>query len=448
MDVSSHRTAAHTNGGNGFAQPFTASKPYNIVVASLPFWGHLLPAVRAAGDLVKRGHSVTVLTSRATATRLEALPEAKGFELAFLDDFKTQADADAFGTKVSSLMPICYAHASPWVREAHARKPIDYAIVDFMSAGYGKAFREMGIRYMINLPGPESCLQFSHGMKFAAPPGMSVLGLLWSMMWKGNLGFVSHIMALRTQIRAVCLGRPCLLHTVPSMFWAPSNVLPPNVRAVGAVCPKLNAGLEGGSIEPLPAELEQFITGSPKPVVLMTLGSTPNALDPQQVTKVITGLRDDRWKAIAVVHQSVREKLPEEIKSSKDILFVGWIPQAQLMARPEVAAVITHCGWGATLETVKAGKPTVCLPSFGDQHGNARIMESKGMAIRLDIGTFTVKELNTAVSDILMKPSFREAAEKVGGLLSVATFWHPPASCTAVSCCHDGLLVNCFMVNF
>jgi len=247
-------------------------------------------------------------------------------------------------------------------------------------------------------------------MKIATPPGTSIWSLLWNGIRTGKLGSILHIIFLSRHILAATQGRPCLIHTVPSMFWAPSTILPSNMKMIGAVCP--NAG-DDGSSKPLPGDLEEFIAGSSKPVVLMTLGSMVATMDPKQVAKVIAGLEDSRWKAIAVVRDCILEKLPEEVKSSKDILFAGWIPQAELIARPEIAAVITHCGWGATLETVQAGKPAVCLPSFGDQPGNAKILVSKGMAITLDIEAFTAKQLNDALADVLFMSSYREAAEKV-----------------------------------
>ncbi|KAK7307269.1 hypothetical protein VNO77_40176 [Canavalia gladiata] len=53
---------------------------------------------------------------------------------------------------------------------------------------------------------------------------------------------------------------------------------------------------------------------------------------------------------------------------------VGWAPQEEVVAHKGVGGFLTHSGWNSTLESIVAGVPMICLPCFGDQYVNNKLV--------------------------------------------------------------------------
>ena len=93
-----------------------------------------------------------------------------------------------------------------------------------------------------------------------------------------------------------------------------------------------------------------------------------------QITALYDGLDKVPGTAIAwSLKQDQQKLLPREGQGLPQKFFVKtWFPQAEALNLPEVAVVITHCGWGGLNEAILAGKPIVATPFRADQPTSAR----------------------------------------------------------------------------
>ncbi|EYC31680.1 hypothetical protein Y032_0003g1180 [Ancylostoma ceylanicum] len=79
----------------------------------------------------------------------------------------------------------------------------------------------------------------------------------------------------------------------------------------------------------------------------------------------------------------------------------SWLPQLSILAHPKLLCFVSHAGLNSVLELTRSGKPSILVPIFGDQFGNARIVESKNTTIVLMKGDFNNKTFEAALSQIV-----------------------------------------------
>eukprot|EP00435_Cladocopium_sp_Y103_P036140 s1504_g9.t1 len=148
-----------------------------------------------------------------------------------------------------------------------------------------------------------------------------------------------------------------------------------------------------------------------KPVAYITTGSLLQ-LSQEQVLALYEGFAAcDIW-VVWSLKKDKQELLPEDLPER--FYVNAWIPQAELVQRPELLCVLTHCGWGGTLECMLAGKAVICYAGFGDQSENAKLMNSRGCGpIVLDPPRSSAKDIQAAVEDVLEN---RESQLRIGRL--------------------------------
>ncbi|XBH73636.1 hypothetical protein VPH35_100711 [Triticum aestivum] len=73
----------------------------------------------------------------------------------------------------------------------------------------------------------------------------------------------------------------------------------------------------------------------------------------------------------------------EERTRGRSMVETGWVPQVKALAHGAVAAFLTHCGWGSTVESFAFGHPLVMLPFVLDQPLVARTMTEKGVGVEV-----------------------------------------------------------------
>lgn len=79
----------------------------------------------------------------------------------------------------------------------------------------------------------------------------------------------------------------------------------------------------------------------------------------------------------------------------------GWISQDDVLKHESVAYFITHCGWNSVLEGVVGGVGLLTWPMEADQFVNAKMLEEKGVAVRVCEGDETVPDFETLAKTIV-----------------------------------------------
>merc|ERR1712226_786498 len=102
----------------------------------------------------------------------------------------------------------------------------------------------------------------------------------------------------------------------------------------------------------------------------------------------------------------------------KNFFIHKWLPQGEALQLPEVAVVVTHCGWGGLNETIAAGKPIVATPFRADQPTNAGIAKSRGFGEVLDTKALTADDVEATVRKVLDDPSYMRCAKSMQVALS------------------------------
>ncbi|MEV7728216.1 glycosyltransferase [Streptomyces sp. NPDC087917] len=110
--------------------------------------------------------------------------------------------------------------------------------------------------------------------------------------------------------------------------------------------------------EQLPADLEDFLTAGPRPV-LIGFGSMASG-DGERLSGI--AVRALRRAGLRGILQAGSAGLAAD---GDDVLTIGHVPHALLL--PRVAAVVHHAGAGTSAAALRAGAPAVTVPVTADQ---------------------------------------------------------------------------------
>jgi pathogen-inducible salicylic acid glucosyltransferase len=126
-------------------------------------------------------------------------------------------------------------------------------------------------------------------------------------------------------------------------------------------------------------------TKEPASVVYVSFGSVV-VLSKEQTQEIALGLKVSGHSFIWVIRPSSskeeinsEENLPESFltETSWQGLVVPWCPQLQVLSHASVGALMTHCGWNSTLESLSFGVPLLAVPQWSDQTTNSLYIAEK-----------------------------------------------------------------------
>jgi len=180
------------------------------------------------------------------------------------------------------------------------------------------------------------------------------------------------------------------------------------------------------STSKLPLDINKFIEGAEKGVILMTFGSIAARIPAHMVEKFSSAFqRLDGYRVIWRLNNEHNVKLPDNVMTGE------WLPQNDILAHRSVKLFITHCGNNGQYEAVYHAVPMIGFPILGDQHYNAIRLDRKGYGLSMDLHDFTADELLENIHKILEDKSYKERITKASEIfrsqvqspVERATFW-------------------------
>ena len=126
-----------------------------------------------------------------------------------------------------------------------------------------------------------------------------------------------------------------------------------------------------GESETLDAEAEAFFAAGEAPIVF-TLGSFAVHAPGSFFTSSIAIARKLKRRAILLTGADLG------LPPSPDVLVRNYLPHSLIF--PRAAGIVHHGGMGTTAQALRAGKPQLVVPHFGDQFDNASRLKRLGVA--------------------------------------------------------------------
>lgn len=155
-------------------------------------------------------------------------------------------------------------------------------------------------------------------------------------------------------------------------------------------------------------ELATFLAGGGPPIYV-GFGSMPG-LDAQAMTRLVVdalaeagerGVLATGGGAISADH------------AARHVYVIDGAPHDKLF--PLMSACVHHGGAGTTAASLRAGKPTVICPFFGDQPFWAHRVEDLGLGpAAVDLKKLSISALAAAIREAIDKPAYELRAEAIG----------------------------------
>jgi glucuronosyltransferase len=156
--------------------------------------------------------------------------------------------------------------------------------------------------------------------------------------------------------------------------------------------------------------VKRILDASTNGVIVMCLGSKITAADMgfENVLKFISAFRqlpnyEVIWKFDELVNSNstLSKNLPKNIHMTK------WLPLADVLAHKNVKLMVSHAGLMSAYEAIDREVPMVVFPLAYDHDANARMLEHKKIATKLELNKFTSDDLQSAIVE-MMKPIYKK----------------------------------------
>jgi UDP:flavonoid glycosyltransferase YjiC (YdhE family) len=410
-----------------------------ILVATLPFAGHVGATAAVTGELTRRGHEVVAYTGAKYGPRFEAvgatwLPRTRATDFDDADlaaTFPEIGDGKGFRADRANGELILFGTAAGQAQDIlaeAAREPFDLLVVDQTAFGGALAGERLGVPWA-TIPVTPLSLTSRDLPPLGTPmrPATGPLGRardaafrplartvyrrvvdprLNKMRAAVGLGPVSPPAALLDSLYSPHL---VLAQGVPGLEY-PRSDLPASVHFVGRLAAPPTAGSDLPPWWPEVAEAR----AAGRPIVHVTQGTLH--VDPADLLKpTIAGLAGQGVLVVATTGgapPSVLGPLPANARAAP------FLPHDLLL--PAIDVMVTNGGWGGVLAALQAGVPLVVAGATLDKPEVARRVAWSGAGVNLRTGSPSAAKVGGAVREVLGRPEMRQRARELGAAITAA----------------------------
>lgn len=403
----------------------------SIMIAVMPFVGHVAPMRAVAEAFIARGHRVRVYTGAAHAAAFSALgadvvpwrvaPDFDEHDLpATFPALRGRKGPRQMLANVREVFINTAAGQCVDLRAAHAAEPWDVIVADGLSLGAHLASEHTGTPWVT-----VSIVPLTIPSRELPPPGLGIrpgrgpLGHARDAALRGILPLASSGLQrayrwARADAGLAPTGRsfgdawysPELVCAsgVPELDY-PRSDLPPQIVYVGTLTP---TATPGPAAPPWLADA----AASADPVVHVTQG-TLNTEPRELIRPSFAALGRQRVRLIAVTGRKGRAELPFPAPPNARVADV--LPYDGLL--PHVDVMITNGGWGGVLAALAHGIPLIVAGGDVDKPEIAARVAWAGAGLDLRTGTPSPRRILAAWRRVSAEPDYRASAERIGAAL-------------------------------
>ncbi|GAV06719.1 hypothetical protein RvY_16660 [Ramazzottius varieornatus] len=443
-----------------------AASRKHILCMTIPAYGHIIPLLELARKLAQH-HQVTFAVSSKCACALESLGlydpandkdviQLYPLEDGVKDDLDDPNDPDVFDRAfpatfngITKLVQEVPTKTSKGVGIKGLLTDVDLIIADtFIGHEGAKAAVDRHIPLLMFVPGRVDVvvlsLTFEDSLLKSSVPRRTSQGFVEMPNEDGTLScqFPSHVtkFILGPQGKAVPFATGFIVNSIREFEQKYTDQCEAMVQMKGKPMYCVGPLLADGKTKTTNLETEEKVrswleTKQAASVVYICFGSvaTPK---PEQLKEIGRTILQLNQPVIWSLKKNKHGHLPEEVKAAaqidfggegnadKNILILSWAPQKMILAQPNVALFVSHCGWNSTIEGLHQGKPIVAWPQFADQMMNGDFVEEIGAGVVVrDAGLMSTRlvsaeEFSSKVQAALSK---KEGAVSVGKC--IAAVW-------------------------
>ncbi|CRL07820.1 CLUMA_CG020774, isoform A [Clunio marinus] len=165
--------------------------------------------------------------------------------------------------------------------------------------------------------------------------------------------------------------------------------------------------------KPLPNDLKDIVDKSKHGVIYISFGTVVKITkDDEHFVKLLDALSELPYDVLWKFDNELPKSIPKNVK------FMTWYPQSDILAHPNVKLFITHGGQHSVEESIIRQVPMVICPFQGDQFANAERSVERGIAEILNIyDDLTSEQIKRVITEVISNLNhqqvFRAVTEKL-----------------------------------